>query len=91
MINYTLPPLPSIGFHVWYHNWIENCANDVRAGNKGTLTITDALYVQQSIDAVYERAVPGAGWRSTMGCRPIVIRSPAGPGRGSANALWIVH
>ena len=59
VINYTLTPLPSIVFHVWYYNWIENFANDVRAGNKGTLTMTDALYVQQSIDAVYESARTG--------------------------------
>ena len=59
VINYTLTPLPSIVLHAWYYNWIENFANDVRAGNKGTLTMTDALYVQQSIDAAYESGRTG--------------------------------
>ena len=59
VINYTLAPLPSIVFHRWYYNWIENFANDVRAGNRGTLTMTDALHMQQTIDAVYESGRTG--------------------------------
>ena len=59
VINYTLTPQPSIVGAKWYYNWIENFANDVRSGNKGSLTITDALYVQQSIDAAYESGRTG--------------------------------
>ncbi len=58
-INYTLPPLPSIVFHVWFHNWIRRFVDDVRAGSPGVLTVEDALYVLQSIDAAYESADTG--------------------------------
>ena len=53
------PPLPSIVGAVWYYNWIANFADDVRAGNKGTLNMEDALYVQQSIDGAYESGRTG--------------------------------
>ncbi len=59
VIDYTLPPLPSIVFHVWFHNWIRRFVDDVRAGDRGVLTIDDALYVLQSIDAAYESARTG--------------------------------
>ena len=58
-IKYTIAPLPSIVGGVWYYNWIENFVADIRAGNKGTLNMTDALYVQQSIDAAYESGRTG--------------------------------
>ena len=58
MIDYTLPTLPSIVFHVWFHNWIRRFVDDVwaLAGVPGVLTVEDALYVLQSIDAAYESA-----------------------------------
>lgn len=59
VINYNLADLPSIVGKVWYYNWIENFVNDIRLGNKGTLNMTDALYVQQSIDAAYESGKTG--------------------------------
>ena len=59
VIDYTLPPLPSIVFHVWFHNWIRRFVDDVRAGDRGVLPIDDALYVLQSIDAAYESARTG--------------------------------
>ena len=59
MIDYTLPTLPSIVFHVWFHNWIRRFVDDVRAGVPGVLTVEDALYVLQSIDAAYESANTG--------------------------------
>ena len=58
-IDYTLPTLPSIVFHVWFHNWIRRFVDDVRAGVPGVLTVEDALYVLQSIDAAYESANTG--------------------------------
>ena len=58
-IKYTVAPLPSIVGAVYYYNWIENFVSDIRAGNKGTLNMTDALYVQQSIDAAYESGRTG--------------------------------
>ena len=44
---------------VWYHSWIERFIEDVRAGRPGVLTMDDALYVLQSIDAAYESARTG--------------------------------
>ena len=59
VIDYTLPELPSIVFHVWFHNWIRRFIEDVRAGSEGVLNMTDALHVLQSIDAAYESARAG--------------------------------
>lgn len=59
VVEYTLPPLPSIVGYLWFHDWIRRFIDDVRSGNKGVLTIDDGLRVLQSIDAAYESAKTG--------------------------------
>ena len=58
-ITYDLAPLPSIVGHVWYYVWIEQFANDIRAGRPGRPNMVDGLHVLQSIDAAYESARTG--------------------------------
>ena len=59
VIDYTVTPLASINFSVWYFNWLQRFIEDIHAGNEGVLNMTDALYVLQSIDAAYESARTG--------------------------------
>ena len=59
VIDYDVPTFEGIMTSVWYHSWIERFIDDVRAGRPGVLTMDDALYVLQSIDAAYESARTG--------------------------------
>ena len=59
VIDYDVPEFGGLMNSVYYHSWVERFIDDIRAGQPGVLTMDDALYVLQSIDAAYESARTG--------------------------------